>query len=336
MGSVSADIRIQFVEPKGIDDTLELVVNDLDQYVQGSGITVKHNSSIQSQFPYASPLDLANRSSDISVYNLSARSGILLEGGGQSDNMFNRGKKIIRVYCSNAAAVGLIVMVDEGFNSSTKFLQVASRGRMSEKYTEMLSWSGEKEKRLKYPYDTPNPVVVRCTEFYTESLQRVAAPSYNPITGMFTANVPVIGSMWVVYEVHFSVYLIDYNLGLELYDARIKNTVESLFTLNKFPSYNAKVSPPVRVIALSGLKIADATFERKFEFKTNQTPLKAATDVDLKEVAGARETCEQRVPITRVDDDEEECFVFKNPTSIQMKNADGGLFRMQFMNGESQ
>ncbi|MBF0143549.1 MAG: hypothetical protein HQL59_08870 [Magnetococcales bacterium] len=185
------------------------------------------------------------------------------------------GRKRVKLHCSEAAAQGVTLFVDNGpaVINTTEWVRgfevprtvavntAVSLGRRSEPVVEALTWSGEVRKRLRWFYDEPEVEIIQQTIFRDRQGNMVDPPRYDPQRGEFFTRGETFGALVVRYAAGFSLYEVLYDNGQGVATPDHFAEMQRAWSSGNITSTEI---PPVRIIALSGSKAATGSFERVF------------------------------------------------------------------------
>ncbi|MBF0285913.1 MAG: hypothetical protein HQL51_15800 [Magnetococcales bacterium] len=185
------------------------------------------------------------------------------------------GRKRVKLYCSERAAQGVTLFVDNGPSSFrvTEQMDLAgisrditvntavSLGRRSEPVVEALTWSGEVRKRLRWFHDQPGVEILQQTIFRDRSGAVVEGPRYDPQRGEFFTRREAFGALVARYAAGFSLFDVVYDNGQSVASPDHFAEMQRAWSSGNITSTEV---PPVRIIALSGSKAATGSFERVF------------------------------------------------------------------------
>lgn len=231
MSKVSASLTIQ-VTPSQAEEPFALVVDSNDQ----SG---------------SAPVRIA-----FGMRNIVIQPGMFVtvpEGLPDPLTIQEKGKKRIKLFCSNVVDPTVKMFTDEGGS-------VSRIGRRAEPITETLSWMREKQKQVQYFYDSPTVEVISKTPFRNAKGVVVDPPLYDRGRAEFRSPTDVIGAMVVRYSPGFTLYEVEYDTGKTVSSPAHFKEIETAWQAGDI--YAADI-PPVRVTALSDWHAQISTFERK-------------------------------------------------------------------------
>ncbi|MBF0108671.1 MAG: hypothetical protein HQL76_05810 [Magnetococcales bacterium] len=185
------------------------------------------------------------------------------------------GRKRVKLYCSETAAQGVTLFVDNGpatvrvmermgiaeFPREIPVNTAVSLGRRSEPVVEPLTWSGEVRKRLRWFYDQPEVEILQQTVFRDRTGAVVEGPRYDPQRGEFFTRGEAFGALVVRYAAGFSLFDVVYDNGQGVASPDQFAEMQRAWSSGNITSTEI---PPVRIIALSGSKAATGSFERVF------------------------------------------------------------------------
>ncbi|MBF0148408.1 MAG: hypothetical protein HQL85_19820 [Magnetococcales bacterium] len=285
MGEVSTNLQVNF-QSFAADTPFELVVEDTGQ---------EGNKPVQVEF------DLFNfKFTVIHAWGLATSKGASTRIESEIlEKMLVPGEKRIKVYCSNADALSVRIIVDNGekvveyseyqWESSTtsslgshccgsvkpdqyrlerkeikrtaKVNTAYPLGRRYDPVVEALTWSGEVTKRLRYFYDSPQVEIMQKTVFRDRNGVVLPDPVYDPQRGTFSTRGEAIGALVVRYSPGYSLYRIMYDTGKEVASPELWGEMKLAWV---FGDIKKAEVPPVRLIALSNKAAVTASFARSF------------------------------------------------------------------------
>lgn len=357
MGKISANLQINFAS-FAADTPFELVVEGTDQ---------DGKKPVQVQFNLFS-----FKFTIIHAWGIATSKG---KGAGIDSDILEKmlvpGEKRIKVYCSQADALSVKLIVDNGektfeyseyqwetskisafgthccgsvkpdqyqqtwkeIKRMVKANTSISLGRRYDPIVEALTWSGEVTKRLRYFYDNPQVEIMQKTVFRDRKGNILPDPVYNPQRGTFSTSGEAIGAIVVRYKPGYSLYRIVYDTGKDVASPELWAEMKMAWIFGDI--HKAEV-PPVRLIAMSDKAAVTGSFQRDY-FPSGFPKVTFASNTSNDD--GDDEWVEvagtRETVTTRLQLDEEDPDVYvdiEKITYIEGMDDDGKTFRLRMLN----
>lgn len=163
------------------------------------------------------------------------------------------GRQRVRLYCSASMAMGARVYSADG--------AITPLGRRFGTMVQTLTWSGQLERPLRFPYDRPEVTILDQTAFYNDAGQEATPPAYDPARGAFRQDEAVTGAMVVEYRPGYSLFEIAYDSGMERGPPELYGAMRTAWLAGNI---NDATIPPVRIFAIGSCHATQVEFPRRF------------------------------------------------------------------------